>query len=176
MDALLLRCLALVALLSAGAPPDPAQSPAARARETGYVDPSVAAAVSRARREALRKLGDPGCRRVFAEFTSREGLPLDEVLASRGDTAESLIRRMAFLNGAGILPCGRRDVYAFTKPGSMSVFLCDRFRRLTRTSPASAANLLIHEMLHSLGAGEAPAPGFPTAYEITDQIESRCGE
>ncbi len=44
-----------------------------------------------------------------------------------------------------------------------------------RRDAATAANILIHEMLHSLGAGEAPAPGLPTSLEITARVALLCG-
>ena len=172
MDA---RRFTLAVLLLTVSSPPLAQGPAAPRKDIGYVEPSIATTVARARTAALEKLADPRCREIFTEFKNTEGVPLDAVLVARRDTAESLVGRMAFLNGSGILPCGRRDVFAFTKPGSMSVFLCDRFRKLAGVNAASAATLLIHEMLHSLGSGEAPTPGFPTAYEITKHVESRCG-
>jgi hypothetical protein len=81
---------------------------------------------------------------------------------------------MAFLNGFRVQPCGRKDVFAFTHTGDSEVFLCLSFRELAQWDPSSAANLLIHEELHSLGAGEAPSPGLPTAYQITSQVEWRC--
>jgi hypothetical protein len=72
-------------------------------------------------------------------------------------------------------PCGRRDVYAFTNPGSLSIQLCRNFRKLAWRNAGYAANLLIHEMLHSLGTGEAPQTGELNGYEITARVESQCG-
>jgi hypothetical protein len=149
---------------------------AGSAEDTGYVEPSVAAAVARVRTAALEKLARPGCRRLFGEFTNLEGTTLDEVLAARNETVESHLRGMAYLDGSRVYPCRRRGVYAFTKPGSLSVFFCENFWRLAWSNVETAANLLIHEMLHSVGAGEAPTPGFPTAYEFTARVESRCGK
>jgi hypothetical protein len=179
MDALLstpqARHFTLTALVLAVASLTETQAPAGSLEDTGYVDPSVAASVYRARMAALKKLRAPRCRRIFAEFTNLAGLSLDEVLAARGETAESHLRRMAFLNGSGVSPCGRRDVYAFTSPGSLSILLCSNFRKLTRVNVSSTANILIHEMLHSLGAGEAPYTGLLTGYEINSHVELRCG-
>jgi hypothetical protein len=179
MDALFVtpaaRRFALTALILAAASSAAAQAPTGSFEDTGYVEASVAAPVARARKAALEKLGAAKCRRLFAEFTDLEGLSLDEVLAARGDTAERHLRRMHFVSGSGISPCGRRDVYAFTTPGSPVVYLCNNFRKLTWLNVASAGNLLIHEMLHSLGAGEAPSPGWPTSREISSHVELRCG-
>jgi hypothetical protein len=169
------RRLALTTLVLVAASPAEAQASAESLENAGYVEPSVAVAFSRARLAAVRKLSAPRCRRVFGEFTDLAGQSLDEVLVARGETAESHLQQMVFLNGFAILPCGRRDVYAFTSPGSRSVFLCGNFLKLTWLNAASAANLLIHEMLHSLGAGEAPSPGLPTAMEISAHVELRCG-
>jgi hypothetical protein len=179
MDALLstpqARRVALTALLLAVAAVARAQAPVESIEEFGYVDPSIATVVSRARTAALRKLGVPKCRQLFSEFADLSGVPLDQVLTAAGETAESRLGRMAFLDGARVPPCGRRDVYAFTKPGSLSIQLCRNFRKLALRNAASAANLLIHEMLHSLGAGEAPHTGVMDGYEITARVESRCG-
>lgn len=152
-----------------------ARAPVESSEDFGYVDPSIATVVSRARNAALRKLGAPKCQGIFSEFTDLSGLPLDQVLAAAGETAGSRLRQMVFLDGTRVPPCGRRDVYAFTKPGSLSIQLCRNFRKLAGQNAASAANLLIHEMLHSLGAGEAPHSGVLNGYEITARVESRCG-
>jgi hypothetical protein len=165
-----LTLLVLVLASPAAAQPHPESF-----EEPGYVDPSVAVALDRARLAALKKLARPRCHRLFAEFTNLERRSLEDVLAEQGETAEGHLRHMVFLDGSRISPCGMRDVYAFTNPGSLAVRLCANFRKLAFVNVASVANILIHEMLHSLGAGEAPTPGFPTAYEITSRVESRCG-
>ena len=180
MDALLstpqARRVALTALVLALASLAEAGAPVESIEQFGYVDPSIATVVSRARNAALRKLGVPKCQQLFSEFTDLSGVPLDQVLAAAGETAESRLARMAFLDGTRVPPCGRRDVYAFTKPGSLSIQLCRNFRKLAGQNAASAANLLIHEMLHSLGTGEAPHTGVMNGYEITARVESRCGQ
>jgi hypothetical protein len=33
---------------------------------------------------------------------------------------------------------------------------------------------VIHEILHTLGLGEAPMPGQATSLEITQRVEARC--
>ena len=150
------------------------QAPTGSSEETAYVEPSVAAAVSRARPAVLKKLGTAKCRGILAEFKDLEGVPLEEVLIALGETPEIRIRKMAFLDGSRMYPCRQRDVYAFTNPGLLSVFLCDRFRKLVYVNVDAAANILIHEMLHSIGTGEAPTPGFPDAYEISSRVDARC--
>jgi hypothetical protein len=34
--------------------------------------------------------------------------------------------------------------------------------------------MVIHEILHTLGLGEAPQPGAPTSIEITQRVEARA--
>jgi hypothetical protein len=80
---------------------------------------------------------------------------------------------MAFRDGSD--ECDRPGLFAFTSPGSLTVYVCPSFREIERHSPTSAAYLLIHEELHSLGAGEAPFPGLPTSQEITRRVAQRCG-
>lgn len=141
----------------------------------GYVEPSIASFVTRARMVALEKVRSPKCQLLLREFKDLAGHTLEEVLADREETVELHLERMVFLDGSRVFPCGRRDVFAFTSIGSLAVRVCRSFGNLTRTDMASAANLLIHEELHSLGAGEAPSPGLPTAYEITSRVEFHCG-
>src|SRR5262249_15114888 len=151
-----------------------AQTPVGSAEELGYVAPSIERVLARPRTIALVKLRNRRCQQLFAEFRDLEGHPLEEVLTARGETAVQHLERMAFLDGFRVRPCGRKDVFAFTHTGDSEVFLCRSFGQLAQRAPSSAADLLIHEELHSLGAGEAPSPGLPTAYQITSQVEWRC--
>lgn len=85
------------------------------------------------------------------------------------------MRRMRFAGDSQDGSCRRPGILAFTSPGSLDVSLCSSFLQVARRDIALTANLLIHEELHSLGAGEAPAPGQPTNLEITARVASRCG-
>ena len=152
-----------------------AQPPATAIENAGSVDTPFRFSVERARKIALKKLASDRCRQLFAEFHDLDGRPLEDVLSGLGERSEQHLWRMDFLNGSGSPPCRRKGVYAFTSPGSLTVFLCPSFRALIPKRDQDAANILIHEELHSLGAGEAPAPGLPTAYEITDRVERLCG-
>ncbi|HEV8611632.1 MAG TPA: hypothetical protein VGS98_16365 [Thermoanaerobaculia bacterium] len=65
-----------------------------------------------------------------------------------------------------------KDLLAGTTLGSSVVFLCsDRFREKAHRWPSYAANILIHEELHSLGLEENP----PSSEQITLQVVDRCG-
>jgi hypothetical protein len=160
--------LVLVGVLHALASPAFAQAPAA-------VEGPVQIPVHRARMLALDKLRSPRCRSLFAEFEDLEGRPLDRVLTDAEETAEARLSRLSFRDGARTLTCARPGVYAFTSPGSLTVYVCPSFCLLSSQEVKTAANILIHEELHSLGAGEAPMPGLLTAMEITRRVEDRCG-
>ena len=82
---------------------------------------------------------------------------------------------MVFRDGSSAPTCRRRGVFAFTSPGSLTVFVCRSFRERAALDAVTAANILIHEELHSLGAGEAPMPGLLKAEAITARVEDLCG-
>ena len=131
--------------------------------------------VSRALGIALEKLRSPACRQIFGEFFGPGSASLEEVLRERGETPGDRLRRMRFLDGSRHRLCGAPGVSAVMGTGSLEVFVCGSFGASARRDPSGAANLLIHEVLHSLGAGEAPTPGLPSSEEITAHVASRCG-
>jgi hypothetical protein len=57
---------------------------------------------------------------------------------------------------------------------SIVVYVCKAFAEVALRQPAVAEAMLIHEVLHTLGLGEAPMPGQPTSLEITQRVQSRC--
>jgi hypothetical protein len=136
---------------------------------------SVPVHVLRARGVALLKLQKSVCRGVFATFEDMGGRTLDRVLEEYQETPETRLSRIEYRDGARRPVCRRDGVYAFTSPGSLTVYVCPSFQRLAKEDTKAAANILIHEELHSLGAGEAPMPGLPDAIEITRRVEERCG-
>ena len=94
------------------------------------------------------------------------------MLDAQGLTPAEHFREIRFLNGDGSAYCRRKDLLAGTTPGSSVVFLCiDRFRERAHRWPSYAANILIHEELHSLGLGENP----PSSEQITLRVVDRCG-
>lgn len=153
----------------------PAQIPASSGGigTPGYVEGPVRYSVTRAQRLAEKKLQTIECQRLFTEFRDTAGQSLDLVLSSVEETPEQHLARMSFLDGSRTPTCRRDGVLAFTTTGGMTVFICQSFRRLS--SVETAANILIHEELHSLGSGEAPMAGFLTAEQITSRVEGRCG-
>ena len=144
-------------------------------REPGGIEGPVRVYVSRARGLALGKLRQPVCREIFAEFRNGNDASLDQVLRERGERADEHLLRMRFRDGTGHQRCVVPGAYAVTQVGSFEVFLCESFSRLARHDAHAAANVLIHEELHSLGAGEAPMPGLPSSELITARVGVRCG-
>jgi hypothetical protein len=135
--------------------------------------PMTRAALERAAVGALRRLRDPECQQVFADFRDAEGLLLQEKLEALGQTGASyLAGRMWFVEGSGARACQSSRTVAVTTPGSAVVFVCARqLRERGFHDPAFVEAVLIHEELHSLGLRENP----PSNLEITERISRRCG-
>ena len=164
--------LALVAASPSSAEDPP---PVFRAENAGYVEGLFQSSVARARLAAAEKLRSAKCRQLFSEFQDLEGRSLDEVLIAHRETPEQRLWRMAFRDGSSATGCHEKNIFAFTSPGSLTVSVCRNFRELAERQTGAAANILIHEELHSLGAGEAPMPGLLTTHQITARVEDRCG-
>ncbi len=76
-----------------------------------------------------------------------------------------------FLNGASEKLCRWSKVDLVTRPGVPRVFVCGQFAATQIRQPWMAEDIVIHEMLHTLGLGENP----PTSVEITQRVKGRCG-
>ena len=124
--------------------------------------------ISRAAREAGRRLHEPGCQRLLDEFTDRDGRPLRRRLGTSTPyayLARLVIREGEIPRGSG--HCASPGAAAFTADGA-AVFVCGTsFRKLER---GARANALIHEMLHTLGLRESP----PSSAEITRRVAALC--
>jgi hypothetical protein len=131
----------------------------------------LAEPLRRAVRGAASRLADPSCAAILGDFTDRSGRRLRERLEELSLDAPSWVRRVLFYDGTDERPC-RRDSrrYAVTIPGSRVVLACPPLVDLARRDPGRAEVLVIHEVLHTLGLGESPPPGF----EITARVERRC--
>jgi hypothetical protein len=122
--------------------------------------------------EAARKLGDSRCQEILTDFADLAGRRLDVKLAATGQSVPSYLGYVLFYDGLATKPCADHQVLAWTTPGSRAVFICwDQFAARQRASKGYAANILIHETLHTLGLGENP----PDARQITEQVIARCG-
>ena len=124
-------------------------------------------------RGAAVKLAGSACREIFADFRDAAGRTLQQNLEALGVTGEGYLRWTLFYDGQGKGVCASRAVLAATSPGSRAIFVCTaQFSILALRDPGLAADLIIHEELHSLGLGERP----PDSKAITAQVIVRCGK
>jgi hypothetical protein len=146
--------------------------PPARASAVGSLDPRALAALIRALGIAEEKLASPQCREIFQDFRDGVGRPLERTLLETGREPEGLLRGLEFADGSASLACRNRPTLAWTHPGGRTIYLCSmEFADAARSNPRFAANLLIHEGLHSLGLGENP----PSSTAITEHVARKCG-
>jgi hypothetical protein len=183
------RCeQALALLLCLAASPIRAEEPDIDGSRdaAGSVAGSSAYDLDLARRVALDKLKRPGCRSLFADLRDARGTTLEEVLRGESGNVTEHLLRLSYRDGGSDTTCAG-GVAAFTRPGSLVVFLClSRFQELVRRDPFRAGNVLIHEELHTLGFPEAQRVAEPwelarienppmTSSQINDLVASRCG-
>jgi hypothetical protein len=130
-------------------------------------------ALARALAGAARRLEQPACRRIFADFADPSGQPLQAVLDASGRDAAGFLRDWVyFADGREHARCAEQGVLAVTAPGSRAVWICGRrFQWEQWRDPAYMEVVLIHETLHVLGLGENP----PTSAAISRQVLARCG-
>lgn len=156
-------------------------APAARAAVPGIPVPAVALPGEDLRPEIARSVDlagwkletIPGCRGVLDEFRDLRGRALSENLAATGLGPAAYLRSLLLTNG-GRHPLCRTTAHAVTVPFGDTVAVCeDSFLSVQRRNASRAANLLIHEMLHTLGLGENGR--HPSSLEITSRVGARCG-
>jgi hypothetical protein len=145
-------------------------APAIPASRTWPLAGIHAAALERARQGAVRKLEQPDCQRVLRDFKDDSGRSLAERLAGFGPSAADYLRMIPFLDGSSHAVCrgGRAELFAAV--GVPRVYVCPSFVTKQIRDPWAAENMVIHEMLHTLGLGENP----PASAEITCRVNDRC--
>jgi hypothetical protein len=120
---------------------------------------------------AHRRLQQPACRGLFAEYSDASGRTLQENLDAMRESGATYPALILFADGTGRPRCRQREVFAFTTPGSRVVHICGRqLEDLAERSPVRAQAIVIHELLHTLGLGENP----PSSAEITARVLARC--
>ena len=129
-----------------------------------------AATLERAREGAIRKLASPECQRVLEDFRDEKGRPLSENLSRFERTPAEYLRMIPFLDGASHPACRSGRAELFVELGTPRVFVCRSFAEKQVRAPWTAENMVIHEMLHTLGLGENP----PSSAEITRRVNGRC--
>jgi hypothetical protein len=160
-----LGCSALTAAVVAAAPVASAQG----TRRVSLTKRDEAA-VERAREGAARRLADAECRKVFSDFHDAKGRTIEQNLEAWAVGPAEYLRLVAFVDGSGETLCRREDVKLVSIPNVPRVIVCPGFASVQRLQPGAAANMVIHEALHTLGLGENP----PTSMEITRRVEVRC--
>lgn len=158
------RLVAAVAVMALAAVP---ASPASRTYALASVH---AATLERARAGAALKLETAGCQELLREFRDAEGRTLAENLARWDRTPSDYLRMIPFLDGSSHALCRGGGVELFVEMGTPRVFVCRSFAEKQIRDPWAAENMVIHEMLHTLGLGENP----PSSREITNRVNDRC--
>ncbi len=122
---------------------------------------------------ASLRLSSAPCAAVLDRFVdSATGLPLGTALEAANLTAAEFVLGLTYYDASALPPCRNQRILAYTSPGSRVVFVCPAaFSRAARAEPGFAANVLIHEALHSLGLGD----DLPSSVEITRIVERSCG-
>jgi hypothetical protein len=136
-----------------------------------FVDRRLDGAMRVALEEAARRLRDERCREVLTDFTDGAGRRLDENLASIGQSMPDYLGLVLFYDGSRTEPCANERILAWTHPGARAVRVCESFFKWQRGDPGYAADIVIHEALHTLGLGERP----PSPADITQRVAERCG-
>lgn len=138
-----------------------------------FIDRKLPGEIRASLEEARRKLSDSRCAEILTDYSDGSGARLDQNLRSTGETLSNYLGFVLFYDGAATSTCGRSDVLAWTAPGSRAVHLCSaQFLKHQRAGVGYTADIVIHEMLHTLGLTENP----PDAREITTRVISRCGQ
>jgi hypothetical protein len=136
------------------------------------VDPHLGPAVASIVEEAAKRLESPGCALVLQDFVDgRTGRPLAETLTTSGLSASEHVRSLEFTPSPRPPRLGALRIYAYTHPGDSRVFVCRLdFERLLPDRKTAAA-VVIHEALHTLGL----ANDLPSSELITERVLARCG-
>ena len=160
-------------LALAGGPAAPGAE-AAAAFSVRLADEEAARSVRRAVAGAHERLGREGCREIFEAFRDPSRRTLNQNLAALGTNGQGFLKQVLFYDGSALAVCQpnpAKAVYAVTERGGRAVRVCARqFEAIQRKSPVLGEVVVIHEMLHALGLGEAP----PSSDEITWRVMASC--
>ena len=156
-----------------GSPPVPPARGGASPGKTGnqVAIATLRAAVDRALPRSKEKLKNQQCLALL-DRTGIAGKKLIDVMRERGydNPGAYLTTYLTYFAG------GSRDcpgtAQATTKVNSSRVAICPSF---SNASTGMASVYLIHEMMHTLGYGEAPMTGWPPSLKITQDVIAACG-
>ena len=133
-----------------------------------------ARAVDSARAGALKRLESEECRKLFSDFSDAQGRTLQQALEEWSPSPAEYIGLVPFVDGSSQALCRKTKTALVASPGVRRVFVCKTFSEVQLRQPGVAESMVIHEILHTLGLGEAPQKGQPTSIEITQRVEARC--
>ena len=133
-----------------------------------------ARAVESARSGAVKRLESDECRKVFFDFSDAEGRTLQQNLEEWTASPAGYIGLIPFVDGSSQALCRKTKTALVASPGVRRVYVCKTFAEVQLRQPGVAESMVIHEILHTLGLGEAPQKGAPTSIEITQRVEARC--
>jgi len=138
-----------------------------------FVDRQLGTALGGALEDAARRLSDRRCQEIVNDFADGRGRPLADNLRAIGQSLPGYLGLVLFYDGSRTETCEMERVLAWTTPGNRAVHVCrERFAYWQRASPGYAADIVIHEALHTLGLRESP----PSPGDITAKIIARCGK
>ena len=147
-------------------------APGAPAPIPFFVDRRLGSGLRETLEEAARRLSDSRCQEILTDFTDGKGRTLAENLRVAGQSMPRYLGLVLFYDGSETETCANARVLAWTSPGSRAVHVCwSQFSYWQRQKPGYAANIVIHEALHTLGLRESP----PLPGEITERVIERCG-
>jgi len=147
-------------------------SAAERARPASVraLGPGEQRIVDAARQGAMARLRSPECRALLADFSDRDGRPLEERLTAFALPPDAFLAALPLLDGSDRPLCQANRSHLVTTAGVARVFVCPSYLKAVYQERVMAEVYLIHELLHTLGLGENP----PTSQDITRQVVRRC--
>lgn len=132
-------------------------------------DPVALHAARNALDTAAAWLHKPACEKLFADFSDQEKRPLTDRLTKLGLDVQSYLELVVFIDESP-RACVE-GALAHAVPGSRLVRLCpEALKHMWQQNPAYTAAMFIHELLHTIGAGENP----PSSDDITRRVLARC--
>lgn len=138
-----------------------------------FVDRKLGSGLEVTLAEAARRLSDSRCQELLTDFSDGDGRSLGDNLRRIGQSMPGYLGLVLFYDGSETETCANERVLAWTSPGSRAVHVCwSQFSYWQRAKPGYAANIVIHEALHTLGLRESP----PLPGEITEKVIQRCGQ
>jgi hypothetical protein len=139
-------------------------------------DAAVYMAVNRGLTQAATKLAQARCSALLGQLTGVSGYPLSTIMQTRHytDPVTYMTGYMVYKYGGTSGPCAGGTNAAYTQVNGNTVNVCAGFDKFGETMDA---DLLIHEMLHSLGMPERPgyASAQYTSPDITSLVVAACG-